>query len=123
MISYITLGTNQLEKARSFYDGLLAEFNYSRIHDDTRFSFYMGDGPGLMLAIPFNEKPASSGNGTMIALSADNNEKVDAVYKKAIALGASCEGKPGDRGNGASYAAYFRDPDGNKFAVIKLATQ
>lgn len=121
MINYITIGTNDLEKAKSFYDGLFGEYNIPRIHDEERFSFYSdGQSPGVMVTKPYDGKPATVGNGIMIALQADSDEKVDAVYNKAIELGASCEGAPGIRGEGVSYGAYFRDPDGNKFAIINL---
>ena len=65
---------------------------------------------------PFNGQPASAGNGAMVALEADSNEKVDAVYKKAMALGAKDEGPAGAR-SPQFYAAFFRDPEGNKLAV------
>ena len=121
MINYISIGTNNLERARVFYDELFAEYGVPRIHDVERFSFYSnGASPGVMLTKPYNEQPATVGNGNMVALQADTNEQVDAVYKKAIELGASCEGEPGIRGDGLSYGAYFRDLDGNKLAVIHL---
>jgi predicted lactoylglutathione lyase len=121
MINYITIGTNDLEHARSFYDELFGQYGVPRIHDDERFSFYSnGTSPGIMLTRPYNGEPATVGNGSMIALQAESAEQVDAVYQKAITLGASCEGEPGDRGEGTSYGAYFRDLDGNKIAVIHL---
>lgn len=49
----------------------------------------------------------------MVALAVDSPEKVDRLYKKALELGATCEGPAGPRGEGF-YAGYFRDPDGNK---------
>ena len=58
-------------------------------------------------------KPATVGNGMMVALAASSKEQVDAIYKKALELGGTDEGKPGPRG-GNFYAAYFRDLDGNK---------
>jgi predicted lactoylglutathione lyase len=70
--------------------------------------------PALGVIKPFDGKPASVGNGVMIALVADSNDTVDAVYRKAIALGAKDEGAPGPRGLDGFYAAYFRDLDGHK---------
>jgi len=69
---------------------------------------------GLSITKPFDGKRASVGNGTMVALQLENPAKVDSLYAKAIELGASDEGKPGSRGEGGFYAAYFRDLDGNK---------
>jgi predicted lactoylglutathione lyase len=63
---------------------------------------------------PFDGQPASVGNGVMISLAVDSNDKVDAMYRKAIALGARDEGPPGPRGLDGFYAAYFRDLDGHK---------
>jgi len=64
---------------------------------------------------PFDGNPATVGNGNMVAIVLDSNEKVDAFYNKAIELGATDEGKPGPRGEMTGfYAGYFRDLDGNK---------
>ena len=121
MINYLTIGTNDLERARAFYDAVFGEYGVPRIHDEERFSFYSnGEGPGIMVTKPYDGEPASVGNGAMVALTGESEEKVRAVYAKAIAAGASCEGEPGIRGDGVSYGAYVRDPDGNKLAVIHL---
>ncbi len=119
MINYIILGTNDLAKAAIFYDQLLAEFGASRVMASERMVFWMveGGGPGISVCIPADENKATVGNGSMVALAAENSDKVDSIYQKAIALGAQCEGKPGKRGE-MSYAAYFRDLDGNKIAAI-----
>ena len=74
--------------------------------------------PSLSIIKPFDGKPASVGNGTMVALYAGSQARVDAIYHKAIALGGSDEGAPGPRGEGHFYAAYFRDLDGNKLNVF-----
>ena len=62
--------------------------------------------------------PATHGNGTMVAFKLLSIEKVKEVYSKAVELGASCEGVPGERNEGAFFGAYFRDFDGNKIAVF-----
>jgi predicted lactoylglutathione lyase len=66
---------------------------------------------------PFDGQPATAGNGTMVSLIVDSHDKVDRLYRKAMALGAQDEGAAGPRGTGF-YAGYFRDPDGNKLAVF-----
>ena len=115
MIGYVTLGTNDLPRAAKFYDALLAEIGAKRMMEDERFIAWGGaaDAAGLGITKPFDGKAASIGNGVMVALAAKNPQQVDALYKKAIELGASDEGPPGLRG-GTFYAAYFRDLDGNK---------
>jgi predicted lactoylglutathione lyase len=115
MIGYVTLGTNDLPRAAKFYDALLGELGAKRVMENDKFiawSASMGT-PGVGLTKPFDGKAATVGNGVMVALRVDSKEKVDALYKKAIALGATDEGPAGPRGDGF-YAGYFRDLDGNK---------
>ena len=115
MIGYVTLGTNDLARAAKFYDALLATIGAKRFMESDRFIAW-GASPttaGMCLVQPFDGKAATVGNGVMVALVLDSHEKVDALYKKAMELGASDEGPPGARGDGF-YAGYFRDPEGNK---------
>src|SRR3989338_1947617 len=120
MIGYVTLGTNNKAKAEKFYDELLKEIGGKRFMETERFTAYSSsqDKPGIGITLPFDGKPATVGNGMMVALSVDSPQKVDSFYKKAISLGATDEGKPGPRGEGGFYAAYFRDLDGNKLNVF-----
>ena len=113
MIGYVTLGTQNLERGAAFYDALLGELGATRSLEAENYVAWATAtaGPMLSLMLPFDEQPASVGNGTMIA-------QVDALYRKAMELGADDEGAPGERGPGF-YAAYFRDPDGNKLAVYR----
>ncbi len=119
MIGYVTLGTNDLERGVRFYDSLLAELGAARAMDMGRgIAWGTGEGaPMLALMKPFDEKEAAVGNGVMVALAADSQDKVNAVYAKAIELGGTDEGEPGTRG-GNFYAGYFRDLDGNKLNVF-----
>ena len=115
MIGYVTIGTNDLIRAAKLYDALLATIGATRFMDTERFIAWASSptAAGLCLIKPFDDKPATVGNGAMVALVLDSREKVDALYKKAMALGASDEGPLGARGEGF-YAGYFRAPDGNK---------
>jgi catechol 2,3-dioxygenase-like lactoylglutathione lyase family enzyme len=120
MIGYITLGTNNFERAASFYDVLLAEFGAQRVRDAERYIAW-GTGPAqtaLSIIKPFDEKPATVGNGVMVSLYGGSQEKVHDVYAKALELGATDEGAPGPRGDNGFYGAYFRDLDGNKLCVF-----
>tara|TARA_R110000787_G_scaffold72116_3_gene160611 strand:+ start:175 stop:546 length:372 start_codon:yes stop_codon:yes gene_type:complete len=119
MIGYVTLGTNDLPKAAKFYDQVLAVVGAKRGMETERFIAWTGPsgGPMLMAMKPHDGKAATVGNGVMIALGADSNAKVDAIYNAAIAAGGTDEGKPGERGPGI-YAGYFRDLDGNKLNAI-----
>ena len=115
MIGYVTLGTNDLPRAAAFYDALLAEIGAKRLWDsEGGIAWGMSmDKPSLGILKPYDGKPATVGNGVMAAIVVDSKEKVDRVYRKAIALGAQDEGPNGPRGENF-YAGYFRDLDGNK---------
>jgi len=115
MIGYVTIGTNNLARAASFYDALLGEIGAKRMMENEQFVAWSvkPDQPGLGVTKPFDKKPATVGNGVMVALMVDSTAKVDALHRKALQLGGSDEGAPGPRGEGF-YAGYFRDLDGNK---------
>jgi catechol 2,3-dioxygenase-like lactoylglutathione lyase family enzyme len=115
MIGYVTLGTNNLKRAAAFYDALLAEIGAKRMMEGEQFVAWSvkPDLPGLGVTKPFDQKAASVGNGVMVALVVDSAAKVNALHKKALELGATDEGAPGQRSPGF-YAGYFRDLDGNK---------
>ena len=115
MIGYITVGTNNLEKAVAFYDALFAVLGAGRFMEEDTFVAWAvaPDQPAFSVCKPYDGNVATVGNGTMIALKVDSPEKVDEIYAKAMELGGTDEGPPGTRMEGF-YAAYFRDLDGNK---------
>jgi catechol 2,3-dioxygenase-like lactoylglutathione lyase family enzyme len=128
MIGYATLGTNDIDKARVFYDALLGMVGAKRMME---FGPEMGgftmwgatwDKPAIAVTGPHDKRPATAGNGNMIALVVDERAKVDALHAKALELGGTCEGPPGlrgDEGPQAFYGAYFRDLDGNKLCAFR----
>ncbi len=121
MIGYVTLGTNDLPRAAAFYDALLAELGARRFMEEDSFIAWATspDKPGIGLTRPFDGKPATVGNGVMVALEADSPATVDRIYNKAIELGATDEGPAGPRAAlEGFYAGYFRDLDGNKLNVF-----
>jgi catechol 2,3-dioxygenase-like lactoylglutathione lyase family enzyme len=115
MIGYALVGTNDLARAAAFYDAVLGELGAKRFMQMERFVSWRTseESAGFGVCMPYDNKSASVGNGTMIALLANTPEQVQAVYSKAIELGGKDEGPPGTR-FGNFYAAYFRDLDGNK---------
>lgn len=121
MLSYVTVGTNDLEKSLPYFTELLALHGASKMFDHPRGgAMFAKDGkPVLAVLTPFDQNPASVGNGTMVALDLPSREAVDAFYAKALELGGSDEGAPGERGPGF-YMAYFRDLDGNKFCACRI---
>ncbi len=124
MIGYVTIGSNDLDKACAFYDALLAEVGAKQLMGMDRIKFY-GTGKEnsamLSLCTPFDEKPQACGNGNMVAIPGGSREGVDKLYAKAIALGATDEGTPGER-MPIFYGAYVRDLDGNKLCFFDMKT-
>jgi catechol 2,3-dioxygenase-like lactoylglutathione lyase family enzyme len=121
MIGYVTLGTNDLARAAKFYDAIAKELGVGRMMEMESFIAWgkPGSGAGIGLTKPFDGKPATVGNGVMVALQAKDKAQVDRIYKLALSLGAKDEGAPGPRGD-AFYAGYFRDPDGNKLNTFVM---
>jgi len=117
MIGYVTLGTNNLARAVAFYDELFATIGAGRFLETEQFVAWSKspEQAGVSITKPFDGKPATVGNGVMVAIQLDSTDEVDAFYQKALELGATCEGPTGYRGEmGGFYAGYFRDLDGNK---------
>jgi catechol 2,3-dioxygenase-like lactoylglutathione lyase family enzyme len=120
MIGYATIGTNDLDRARAFYDAVAATLGGRRIPSPERMQMYGGsNGTAIAVCQPYDGGPAGVGNGSMFALAAQSHEAVDAAHAAALAAGGTCEGPPGDRGGGF-YGAYFRDLDGNKLCAYKM---
>ena len=121
MIGYVTLGTNDLPRAAAFYDKLLAPLGVKRIMEFERGIAWGTSlsATSLALMTPFDGRPATVGNGTMVAMYVDSKDKIDTLYQLALELGGTDEGKPGPRGGGF-YAAYFRDLDGNKLNFFQM---
>jgi len=122
MISYITIGASDLDRAGAFYDAVLGALGCPRLW---RQGDWIGYGPDeehatVMICAPENGLPAKAGNGIMVGLKAETQEQVDAFYAAAMAQGGACAGPPGPRpayGEGY-YLAYVRDPDGNKLSAF-----
>lgn len=122
MISYTTVGTNDLAAAVKFYDEIFQVNGAAKIFDTDRFVAWSSgqESPFFSVIKPYDEQPASVGNGVMIALGQENQDKVNEIYTKAISLGAKDEGAPGIRGD-TFYCAYVRDLDGNKLNFCCMA--
>jgi catechol 2,3-dioxygenase-like lactoylglutathione lyase family enzyme len=121
MFSYVSLGTRDLTRAMRFYDAVLAPLGHTRIEDydpeDRSAAWGLDDpGPHLWVTQPFDGQLASAGNGTMVSFLAPDRAAVDAFHAAALAHGGTDEGAPGLRPQYGThfYAAYVRDPDGNK---------
>jgi catechol 2,3-dioxygenase-like lactoylglutathione lyase family enzyme len=133
MFAYVCLGSNDLRRSAKFYDAALGVLGYTRCdtsaESETSWNGWLGWGlyekdgavqDALWVCTPFNGAPATVGNGAMVALWAKTWAQVDAFHAAALAHGGTSEGAPGLRlqYNPDFYAAYVRDPDGNKLAVV-----
>ena len=122
MLGYATIGTKDMDRAVAFYDALLAEVGASQLFGMDRIKFYGTSMDTAMLAIciPYNEEPHQPGNGNMVAIPGGDKAGVDKLYAKAIELGATDNGPPGERIPGVFYGAYVFDPDGNKLCFFDM---
>lgn len=122
MIGYITIGTQDMTRAKAFYTELLGLLGAKLVIEMGRLALF-GTGRGQPMfgvCLPYDGQVAERGNGNMVALTAESSEQVDQLYAKALELGASDEGAPGLR-LPTFYGAYVRDPDGNKLAFFKMS--
>ncbi|HVZ91068.1 MAG TPA: VOC family protein [Rhizomicrobium sp.] len=117
-LGYATVGSNDLERAKAFYDALLAPAGLARLFDHPSGGRVYGKDGAFVFGVlgPYNKLPASAGNGAMVAFRCDSREEVDGFHARALALGGADEGKPGYRAP-TFYMSYFRDPDGNKLCA------
>jgi predicted lactoylglutathione lyase len=119
----VMFGSNDIEKAKSFYDALLPTIGLTKLMEHGSGGRIYGTPQGMPIISvvrPFDGGPATAGNGTQGSLLCDSREQVSAIHAKALELGGKDEGAPGPRGPaGVSvHAAYFRDLDGNKLCAI-----
>ena len=126
MLTYITLGTNDFQRSVDFYDAILTVLGCSRLPAWTEGWAMWGDENTpdeefrFCICPPFDGHPATAGNGTMFAFSADNAELVRRFHATGLLAGGESEGAPGTRtAYGPDfYVAYLRDPDGHKLACV-----
>ena len=121
MIGYVTVGTNDLEKAARFYDAIAGEMGVGRMMEFDNFIAWgaPGGAAGVAATKPFDGNAATVGNGVMVALEAKDKDQVQKLYDIALAHGGTCEGAPGPRGD-SFFAGYFRDLDGNKLNAFVM---
>lgn len=121
MLYYVTLGTNDLDRARRFYDPVLATLGVTPIDAGSQEASYGTPGatdPSLYITAPYDKQPATRGNGTMLALTAATRTEVASFHAAALANGGSDEGAPGLRYAANFFSCYVRDPDGNTLSAV-----
>ena len=120
MPGYSVVGSNRLEEAKAFYDALLGSIGMRKRFDHPTGGRLYGRGDEMFgVLAPYNGEAATVGNGTMVGFSLESPAEVDAFHAKALELGGTCEGPPGERAPSA-YFAYVRDLDGNKLCAYKF---
>lgn len=124
MIGYTMVGTRDLERSIEFYDQLFDEMEVKKAWRDDQVASWGDEGDETVakffVGYPFDGEKASVGNGVMTAFLVNSTSKIDLLYDIAISRGGSDEGRPGFRPqyDESFYAAYVRDPDGNKLAFV-----
>ena len=122
-MNYFVVGTNNIEASTKFYDMLFEQTELNQTFSTERMTFWQGgdEDSAFAAAIPFNEEPATNGNGTMVGFSVGSTEEVKRLHGKALELGGTCEGAPNQRG--PRFSAYVRDLDKNKICFGYLGTE
>lgn len=124
MLGYVTIGAKDFDQGVAFYDAVLGPLNWKRFANYGTFAGYgpdgASDGQSVWVCKPFDGGEARAGNGIMVAFQASDHAQVHAFHEAAMAAGGSDEGGPGPRPDYGPtwYAAYLRDPTGNKLAVV-----
>lgn len=121
-IGYVTIGAHDVEQALPFFDAVLGALDYERTMPFEGWAFYgpKGGEPCVGVCRPHDGQGPRAGNGIMVALRAATKAQIEAAHAAALAAGGSDEGPAGYRPPEATsgfYAAYFRDPVGNKFCA------
>ncbi|MAT95018.1 MAG: glyoxalase [Halioglobus sp.] len=111
-MNYFVVGTNNMDAATQFYDALFEQSGLEKIVPAERMTYWVGEGFAFAVAVPFDEQPATNGNGTMVGFGVGSAGEVKRLHAKALELGGACEGEPGQRG--PRFSAYVRDLDNNK---------
>lgn len=127
MIAYVTVGADDIPRAKRFYDAFLPALGYGVTEGSEGLSYALPDAPGQSPILPdfyvkptFDGQPATAGNGAMVAFEVPSQAQVRDLHAAALAAGGTDEGQPGFRASYGPhfYVSYLRDPQGNKIALF-----
>ncbi|MBO9432421.1 MAG: VOC family protein [Sulfitobacter sp.] len=114
-MNYFVVGTNDMPASKAFYDALFEGEGLHSMAPSDRMTYWLGEDFAFAVARPFDERPATIGNGSMVGFCVGGKEDVERMHRRALELGGTCEGAPGQRG--PKFSAYVRDLDGNKLCL------
>lgn len=114
-MNYFVVGTNNMDAAVAFYDQLFEGSGLNRVAPSERMTYWLDQEFAFAAAKPFDEKPATDGNGTMVGFSVGSPDEVKRLYALALEIGGTSEGEPDQRG--PRFSAYIRDLDDNKICL------
>jgi len=125
MFSHVHLGSNDVERAKRFYDAIMDALGGAQSwkDEDRNRWFWMRDDSFLIVGEPLDKDDAQPGNGVTVGFHVESPEQGDAWHAAGLAAGGTAiEDPPGirKRGDGGIYLAYLRDPDGNKLCALKM---
>ena len=123
MIGYVMVGTNDLDRATIFYDAILSTIGLVQVERAKTYTAYAPkdamESIEVYVTIPFDQNPATAGNGTMVALAAPTIQALEEFHEVGLERGGTDEGAPGPREEGSNTCyAYIRDFDGNKICAF-----
>jgi len=120
MIHHVSVGTNDIRRAKAFYDPLMSLIGFRLLKQSGTSLHYGSSDIAFSVEAPVDNRPATAGNGVHIAFQAPDRETVRRFYKSAVANGGANEGVPGirEKYNANYYGAFVRDPDGNKIEAV-----
>jgi predicted lactoylglutathione lyase len=104
-----------MHASKAFYNAFFAGQGLETMSPSDRMTYWLGADFAFAVAIPFDQQPATNGNGTMVGFCVGTKQDVERMHSLALELGATCEGAPGQRG--PKFSAYVKDLDGNKLCL------
>jgi predicted lactoylglutathione lyase len=116
-LNYFVLGTNNMQEATQFYDAFFDSSGTDKVHSQGRMTLWASEDFMFAVAEPFDGNEATYGNGTMVGFNVGSSSEVERLYRKALEMGGTDEGKPGVRSG--RFCAYVRDLDKNKICLFE----